>query len=128
MRNGRPERSAGLRRRMRLNGIKDKKVTVVGLAKSGVGAANMLAELGAQVTVTDIKPEERFRSMFSNSTLLSDACLGTHPAEIFLGADMLIVSPGVPLDIGPLSCCEGQRNPGNRRTRARLSGSSEGLR
>ena len=43
---------------MRLNGIKDKKVTVVGLAKSGVGSANMLAALGAQVTVTDIKPED----------------------------------------------------------------------
>ena len=33
-------------------------MTVVGLARSGVGAANLLAELGAQVTVTDIKPEE----------------------------------------------------------------------
>ena len=107
MRNGRPERrSAGLQRRMRLNGIKDKKVTVVGLAKSGVGAANMLAELGAQVTVTDIKPEEALQEYVRQLSPAVRRCLGAHPAEIFLRADMLIVSPGVPLDIGPLACCK----------------------
>ena len=88
---------------MHLTGIKDKKVTVVGLAKSGVGSANMLAALGAQVTVTDIKPEDALEEYVQQLSPAVRRFLGAHPADIFLGADMLIVSPGVPLDIGPLA-------------------------
>jgi len=36
--------------------IKGKKILVFGLARSGVGAANLLAGLGAELTVTDKKP------------------------------------------------------------------------
>jgi UDP-N-acetylmuramoylalanine--D-glutamate ligase len=94
-----------------LNGIKDKKVTVVGLARSGVGAANMLAELGAQVTVTDIKPEEMLQEYVQQLNPAVRRVLGTHPAEIFLHADMLVVSPGVPLDIGPLASAKAKGIP-----------------
>jgi UDP-N-acetylmuramoylalanine--D-glutamate ligase len=96
---------------MRLNGIRDKKVTVVGLARSGVGAANMLAELGAQVTVTDIKPEEALQEYVQQLNPAVRRVLGAHPAEIFLGADMLIVSPAVPLDIDPLSSAKAKGIP-----------------
>jgi UDP-N-acetylmuramoylalanine--D-glutamate ligase len=96
---------------MRLNGIKDKKVTVVGLARSGVGAANMLAELGAQVTVTDIKPEEMLQEYVQQLNPAVRRVLGMHPAEIFLYADMLVVSPGVPLDSGPLSSAKAKGIP-----------------
>ena len=95
------EELPGGKERGSLNGIKDKKVTVVGLARSGVGAANLLAELGAQVTVTDIKPEDDAQGVCSATQPSVRLALGTHPAEIFLHADMLVVSPGVPLDIGP---------------------------
>lgn len=94
-----------------MNGIKDKKVTVVGLARSGVGAANLLAELGAQVTVTDIKPEEMLQEYVQQLNPDVRRVLGTHPAEIFLHADMLVVSPGVPLDIGPLSSAKAKGIP-----------------
>ena len=37
--------------------LKGKRVTVVGLARSGVGAANLLSHMGASVTVTDVRNE-----------------------------------------------------------------------
>jgi UDP-N-acetylmuramoylalanine--D-glutamate ligase len=94
-----------------LNGIKDRNVTVVGLARSGVGAANLLVELGAQVTVTDIRPEEMLREYVQQLNPAVRRVLGTHPAEVFLHADMLVVSPGVPLDIGPLSSARAKGIP-----------------
>ena len=42
-----------------MENLKDKKVVVVGLARSGVYAAKLLAKLGAKVTVTDLKPKEQ---------------------------------------------------------------------
>jgi hypothetical protein len=86
-------------KKRRLNGIKDKKVTVVGLARSG-RRCNMLAELRAQV-IDRHKAGRGASGMFGGPPAVR-RFLGAHPAEIFLHADMLVVSPGVPLDIGPL--------------------------
>jgi UDP-N-acetylmuramoylalanine--D-glutamate ligase len=83
--------------------MQGKKITVVGLGKSGIGAANLLSKLGADVTVTDSKPEEElagFREKLSSSVRLA---LGSHPEDIFVSSDMLVISPGVPLSIPPLS-------------------------
>ena len=79
-----------------------KKITVVGLARSGVGAANLLAFLGAKVTVTDTKgpqPLDEFIKALDPRVLLA---LGNHPPELFESADLIVISPGVPPDIGPL--------------------------
>jgi len=83
--------------------LQGKKITVVGLGRSGLGAANLLSKLGADVTVTDSKPEEElagFRKKLSSSVRLA---LGSHPEDIFVSSDMLVISPGVPLSIPPLS-------------------------
>jgi UDP-N-acetylmuramoylalanine--D-glutamate ligase len=81
---------------------KGKKVTVVGLGRSGIGATNLLLELGAEVTVTDTKTRGELSSvveMIDSSVRLS---LGGHSLENFTSTDMIVVSPGVPLDIQPL--------------------------
>jgi UDP-N-acetylmuramoylalanine--D-glutamate ligase len=74
-----------------------KKITVVGLARSGVGAANLLTRLGADVTVTDRKPGSELSDYVRRLLPGVKRVLGGHPEEIFLSADMLVVSPGVPL-------------------------------
>jgi len=82
--------------------IQGKRITVVGLGRSGIGAANLLSELGADVTVTDRKPEEElmdFREKLKSSVRLS---LGSHPEDLFVSADMIVISPGVPLSVLPL--------------------------
>ena len=82
--------------------IKDKNVTVVGIARSGIGAANLLSELGANVTVTDIKTKEELKDSIPGLDPSVRLVLGGHPENIFVSADMLVVSPGVPLDIPPI--------------------------
>ena len=77
-------------------------MTVVGLARSGIGAANLLSELGAHVTVTDIKTEGDLREFAARLNPSVRLALGSHPEDIFIHADMVVVSPGVPLDIRPL--------------------------
>jgi UDP-N-acetylmuramoylalanine--D-glutamate ligase len=91
-----------LRRKMKIK-IKDKNMTVVGFARSGIGAANLLSELGANVTITDKKTEEELKDFIPGLGPSVRLALGGHPEDIFLSADMLVVSPGVPLDISPIS-------------------------
>jgi UDP-N-acetylmuramoylalanine--D-glutamate ligase len=94
-------RITGLQRKLKIE-IKDKNVTVVGIARSGIGAANLLSELGANVTVTDIKTKEELKDSIPGLDPSVRLVLGGHPENIFVSADMLVVSPGVPLDIPPI--------------------------
>jgi len=83
--------------------LRGKKVVVVGLARSGVGAANLLAERGAVVTVTDAKPPEALKEAASRLAPSVKTVLGGHPPELFRSADLLVLSPGVRLDAGPIA-------------------------
>jgi UDP-N-acetylmuramoylalanine--D-glutamate ligase len=77
--------------------FKGKKVTVVGLARSGVAAARALDALGAVVTVTDKKPLDRLAAEVAS--LASDRIrveAGGHPDRVFTEADLIVLSPGVP--------------------------------
>jgi len=80
----------------------EKKITVVGLARSGVGAANLLAALGAKVTVTDRKNPQQIQEFINALDPGVSLALGSHPAALFESADLIVVSPGVPADIEPL--------------------------
>jgi len=73
-----------------------KRVLVVGLGRSGIAAARMCASRGAQVTVNDAKSAALLDSKLA---LLSPAIrreLGGHPAALFEGQDVIVLSPGVP--------------------------------
>jgi len=96
------ERITGLQRKLKIE-LKDKNVTVVGLARSGIGAANLLTELGADVTVTDIKKEDELKDFIPKLGPSVKLVLGTHHEDIFLSSDMLVISPGVPLTITAIS-------------------------
>lgn len=82
--------------------IKGKRTLIFGLARSGVGAANLLAHLGAEVTVTDKRLKEEL--MVFVKRLLPSVRLspGGHPDEIFKDIDLIVISPGVPMDIPSL--------------------------
>ncbi len=75
------------------------RVTVVGLAREGTALARFLAERGAQVTVTDIQPAELLAGHLAKlEGLPIHLVLGGHPPQV-LDADVIFVSPGVPLEI-----------------------------
>lgn len=75
---------------------------VVGLARSGVGAANLLSAMGREVTVTDRKTEAELAGYVDRLSPSVERALGGHPEAIFEDAELIVVSPGVPLDIEPL--------------------------
>jgi len=77
--------------------FKDKKITIVGLARSGIACANLLYGLGAQVSVTDSRDDIHTKK---NARLLKSAKikreLGRHTRDFIKGRDIIIISPGVP--------------------------------
>ena len=79
--------------------LRDKRVLVVGLGKSGVASALFLKNHGARVTVSDSKPEAELRDEI---LLLLDHGVtvetGGHGDRTFRGQDLIVVSPGVPFD------------------------------
>jgi UDP-N-acetylmuramoylalanine--D-glutamate ligase len=83
--------------------LKDKRVLVVGLGKSGVASALFLKAHGARVTVSDTKSGDDLRNEIP--TLLDHGITvetGGHGERTFRGQDLIVVSPGVPVDAPPL--------------------------
>jgi UDP-N-acetylmuramoylalanine--D-glutamate ligase len=79
--------------------LKDKRVLVVGLGKSGVASALFLKAHGAQVTVSDTKSGDELHKEIP--VLLDHGIAvetGGHGERTFRGQDLIVVSPGVPLD------------------------------
>ena len=80
-----------------------KKVLVVGMARSGIAAAQLLRACGADVTVNDSKSEEELGSQLSPlEGLQLTKRFGCGAMELLDGMDCLVVSPGSP-DTAPLS-------------------------
>ena len=82
--------------------FKDKKILVVGLARSGVGSANLLSSFGAKVSVTDVKSYDFLADDIKKLSPSVKVIAGGHPEDIFSNSDLIVVSPGVPPDIPPL--------------------------
>lgn len=83
--------------------LKDKKVVVVGLARSGAAVAKFLKDRRADVTVTDIQGEDVLHPYVDVLRDLDIKMeLGGHATATFTAADLIVVSPGVSHKIGVL--------------------------
>ncbi len=69
-------------------------VVVVGAARSGLAAAELLSARGAEVTVTDTRADVEGRARLEAVGARLE--LGTHRRETLTGADLVVLSPGVP--------------------------------
>jgi len=74
-------------------------VLVVGLARSGISAARLAASRGARVKATDRRAATELGSTALEylEAARVELALGGHDAADFTGADLVVVSPGVPL-------------------------------
>jgi UDP-N-acetylmuramoylalanine--D-glutamate ligase len=76
---------------------KDQNVLVLGLAKSGYAAAKLLLELGANVTVNDMKRIEENETAQSLQELGIRVICGGHPLELVDESTFAIIkNPGIP--------------------------------
>jgi UDP-N-acetylmuramoylalanine--D-glutamate ligase len=84
--------------------LKGKKVLVVGLGKSGLAAALFLRRRGAQVTVSDVRSAEALAKEIPaliEAGIMVEA--GGHGLLTFRRQDLIVVSPGVPMDTPELA-------------------------
>ena len=82
-----------------------KRILVLGLGRSGLAPAKWLATQGADVTVSDVKEEQALDQGMVREVRDLGVSLetGGHREQSFLDAQLIVVSPGVPLDIPPLA-------------------------
>ncbi len=84
-------------------------VLVVGMARSGVAAAKLLQSRGFSVFVTDAGSPKEAAAELDAAGIPYET--GHHTRLMFLDAEEIVVSPGVPLDIEPLAAARASRVP-----------------
>jgi UDP-N-acetylmuramoylalanine--D-glutamate ligase len=76
--------------------VLDRRVVVVGAARSGIAAARLLVRRGARVTLTESRPA--FDDAASLQALGVELELGGHQPATLASADLIVASPGVALE------------------------------
>jgi UDP-N-acetylmuramoylalanine--D-glutamate ligase len=88
--------------------VEGQRVTVVGAARSGVAAAELLARRGARVTLSE-------QAAIADGDRLAAAGValeaGGHRLETFVRADLVVLSPGVPLEQACVAAARGAGVP-----------------
>lgn len=76
--------------------VSGRRVVVVGAARSGIAAAELLVRRGARVTLTETRPT--FEQAERLQTLGVALEVGGHRSSTLQAADLIVTSPGVPLE------------------------------
>ncbi|MCD6187372.1 MAG: UDP-N-acetylmuramoyl-L-alanine--D-glutamate ligase [Desulfuromusa sp.] len=82
--------------------FKNKRIVVIGAGRSGQALVRFLVERGATVALSDLRQREQIEGLAALQGLPIRFDLGGHSLELFEQADLIAVSPGVPLDCEPL--------------------------
>jgi UDP-N-acetylmuramoylalanine--D-glutamate ligase len=92
--------------------LKGKKILVVGLARTGMATARFLARQGVKLKISEARPAgEVGAARKALQDLPMEWELGGHTDQFFSGADLIVVSPGVPMDIKPLAKARAKGTP-----------------
>jgi UDP-N-acetylmuramoylalanine--D-glutamate ligase len=100
-------RDVGYRQGPTRRGPKRGTVVVVGLARAGTASALLLAQEGARVFGTDLRPRGELAEADRLEAAGVELCLGGHPSRLLDTAELVVASPGVPPDNALLAKAEG---------------------
>jgi len=79
--------------------LSGKKTLVMGLARTGVACCRFLAKQGAEVVATDMRDATALTAALAELAGIGIRfVIGHHDEADFLSADLIVVSPGVPMD------------------------------
>ena len=76
--------------------VEGRRVTVVGAARSGIAAAELLLARGARVTISDVRETCADAERLERSGVRLE--LGGHDESTLAGSDLVVLSPGVALE------------------------------
>ncbi|KIH77947.1 UDP-N-acetylmuramoylalanine--D-glutamate ligase [Geoalkalibacter ferrihydriticus] len=88
-----------------------KNVVIVGAGRTGLALVGFFLRQGARLTVSDRREAERIAGIDKLSQAGIRLDLGGHSAEVMRQADLVAVSPGVPLDQPALAAAAAQGIP-----------------
>lgn len=92
--------------------LKGRRATVIGLGREGVAVVRYLAAQGAQITVSDVRPAGKLtESLRQIEGLPARLSLGENRVEDTVDAEIIYISPGVPLDVPCISAARGKGVP-----------------
>jgi len=80
----------------------NQKIVVVGAGKSGVALCRLLVGRGAQVVLSDRRPTEAIAGLEALQGQNVAYDFGGHTEPLFVAADLVVLSPGVPETIPPV--------------------------
>ena len=89
--------------------VEGQHVVVVGAARSGIAAAELLVERGARVTLSERRDD--FPEAESLTERGVDLELGGHRIDTFERADLIVLSPGVPPEQPPIEVAKARGVP-----------------
>jgi UDP-N-acetylmuramoylalanine--D-glutamate ligase len=87
------------------------KIVVIGAGASGRSLARFFRAQGARVVLSDNRAADQLQGLAKLQESGVHLDLGGHTPELFAVADLVVVSPGVPLDIPVLGRCREQGVP-----------------
>jgi UDP-N-acetylmuramoylalanine--D-glutamate ligase len=97
---------------MRKDRITGKRISVLGMARSGLACAELLKNMGADVFVSDAKARELLSDQISRLEEMGIAFeTGGHTQRVVTDKDFLVVSPGVRPDVPILTQAENSGLP-----------------
>lgn len=92
--------------------LENKRLLVVGLARTGLVVSLFCAAYGARVTATDEKPESALADTAAKLRAAGVTLVfGEVPSEIFINQDLIILSPGVPAKLPVLEMARNRGIP-----------------
>lgn len=90
---------------------RDKQVVVVGAGRSGLALCDFFCRREARVTLSDRRSREELSDLAAGWEGRLRLDLGGHTPEVFCAADLVVISPGVPLDIPAIAAAMEQGVP-----------------